>query len=183
MPGPDWPGFHLQPATHTHIPQKNKYRCNQVGAVPLKMAIFLSTRFKSNFVISASAFESWLSVSLVLCFHGRGEKESITLSTVLRADVCLRKKLSQENMHESLLPWVRVRVCTNGPAPSPGQAVRRKTRSQQKTPGPLLCCLLCSIFPAVIFPPRAPRVYEGLPHARCRVCVGSVHLVYLGYGT
>ena len=81
MPGQDWPGFHLQPTTYTHVPQKNKYWYNHVGAMPLKMAIFLSTHFKSDFVISASAFESWLSVSLVLCFHHRAKNKTLTLST------------------------------------------------------------------------------------------------------
>ena len=99
MPGQDWPGFHLQPTTYTHVPQKNKYWCNHVGAMPLKMAIFLSTHFKSDFVISASAFESWLSVSLVLCFHHRAKNKTLTLSTWLM----FKKTLIPEQMHHSLI--------------------------------------------------------------------------------
>ena len=50
--------------------------------MPLKMAIFLSTHYKSNVVILASAFESRLSVSLVLCFQCREKNKTLTLSTV-----------------------------------------------------------------------------------------------------
>lgn len=71
MPGRGWPKFYLQPTTYTHVLLKSKYWCDHVGAMPRKMAIFLSTHLKSKFVISASVFESWLSVSLVLCFHCR----------------------------------------------------------------------------------------------------------------
>lgn len=137
MPGPDWPGFHLQPTTYTHIPQKNKYWCNHVGAMPLKMAIFLSTRFKSNFVISASAFESWLSVSLVLCFHCREKKKNINSFNSLRADVCLRKKLSQEKMHDSLFSWFCIGVSMNFPVQNPGQLLNELCPDQD-TQGRLL---------------------------------------------
>ena len=117
MPGQDWPGFHLQPTTYTHVPQKNKYWCNHVGAMPLKMAIFLSTHFKSDFVISASAFESWLSVSLVLCFHRRAKNKTLNLSTWLM----FKKTLIPEKMHHSLIFWFCARVSTKHPAQNPGQ--------------------------------------------------------------
>ena len=109
MPGQDWPGFHLQPTTYTHVPQKNKYWYNHVGAMPLKMAIFLSTHFKSDFVISASAFESWLSVSLVLCFHHRAKNKTLTLLVEfwkysLGVTICItcRKAFSQLHFYVNI---------------------------------------------------------------------------------
>lgn len=137
MPGLDWPRFHFQPTTYTHIPRKNKYWCNHVGATPLKVTLSLSTPFKKHLCHFSLCL--W---KLVFCVSGvmfllQGKKnKTLTLSAVWELMYIYEKKLSQEKMHDSLLAWFCSTTSTNRPGQNPGQ-LSDELCPGQKTQDPL----------------------------------------------